>query len=102
MRPIMAKTFYCALRLYLESAPTADLAHILEQSSIVTLVSHYEGHPKTLIEAKARGCAVLGTKVPGIAPIILENEHNILEKCPITLTLDKFYNIYSDGKLKKY
>lgn len=33
--------------------------------------------------------------------LFLKNEYNILEKDPITLTLDKFYNIYSEGNLKK-
>lgn len=60
------------------TVPTSDLPHILEQSTIVTLVSHYEGHPKTLIEAMARGCAVLGTKVRGIAPIIKDRSNGLL------------------------
>lgn len=60
------------------TVPTSDLPHILEQSTIVTLVSHYEGHPKTLIEAMARGCAVLGTKVRGIAPLIKDGSNGLL------------------------
>lgn len=57
------------------TVPTAQLPSLLAESTIVTLVSHYEGHPKALIEAMARGCAVLGTRVPGIASLI-EHEHN--------------------------
>ena len=57
------------------TVPTAQLPPLLAESAIVTLVSHHEGHPKALIEAMARGCAVLGTRAPGIAPLI-EHERN--------------------------
>lgn len=57
---------------------TAELPCLLGESTIVTLVSHYEGHPKTLIEAMARGCAVLGTDVQGIAPLIKHEINGLL------------------------
>lgn len=52
------------------TASTAQLPQLLAESTIFTLVSRYEGHPKALIEAMARGCAVLGTRVPGIESLI--------------------------------
>lgn len=63
---------------FMGSVNTNELPHLLGESTIVTLVSHYEGHPKTLIEAMARGCAVLGTKVRGIASIIKDGRNGLL------------------------
>lgn len=57
---------------------TSELPRLLGESTIVTLISHYEGHPKTLIEAMARGCAVLGTDVQGIAPLIKHEINGLL------------------------
>lgn len=42
---------------------------------IAVLSTHYEGMPLALIESMAAGCAVIGTRVPGVQEI-LKNEHN--------------------------
>lgn len=57
---------------------TTELPRLLGESTVCTLVSLYEGHPKSLIEAMARGCAVLGTRVPGIAPLIAHGQNGLL------------------------
>lgn len=60
------------------TAPSAALPRLLGESAVVALVSHYEGHPKALIEAMARGCAVLGTRVRGIEPCIEDGVTGLL------------------------
>jgi len=51
------------------------MPEIYNSYQIYVLCSHYEGNPKTLLEAMSCGCAVIGTDVPGIREII-DNEKN--------------------------
>ena len=46
--------------------------------TVYVLCSHYEGNPKTLLEAMACGCAVIGTDVPGIKEIIRHGVNGFL------------------------
>lgn len=55
---------------WLSQVPNADLPAYYAQARVFALVSHYEGHPKTLIEAMACGLAVLGSDAPGIRTVI--------------------------------
>jgi glycosyltransferase involved in cell wall biosynthesis len=45
---------------------THDLPGALNEAKIYILPSHYEGHPKTLLEAMSCGMACIGTNVGGI------------------------------------
>ena len=58
----------------------SDLPRWLNSSKIFILPSHYEGHPKVLVEAMACGCAIIGTDVPGIREVITGNINGILSK----------------------
>ena len=58
--------------------PNTELPEYLNRSKIFILPSHYEGHPKTLIEAMAAGAAVIGTNVPGIREVIRHGENGWL------------------------
>jgi len=42
------------------------------------ICSRYEGNPKTLLEAMACGCAVIGTNVPGIREVIQHEKSGLL------------------------
>lgn len=56
----------------------AQLPNALNQAQVFALVSHYEGHPKALIEAMACGRAVVGTDVDGIQDVIRHEETGLL------------------------
>ena len=55
-----------------------SLVTMYQKSLIYVLCSHYEGNPKTLLEAMACGCAVIGTDVPGVREIIDNKKNGIL------------------------
>lgn len=50
----------------------------INRSEVFILPSHYEGHPKALIEAMACGAAVIGTRVPGIQEVIEDGVTGLL------------------------
>lgn len=60
----------------------SQLPDMLNRAQVFALTSHYEGHPKALIEAMACGVAVVGTDVDGIRDVIRHKETGLL--CPPT------------------
>lgn len=56
----------------------AELPQYLNRASIFVLPSHYEGHPKALIEAMSCGLAVIGTNVVGTKEIISHQNNGLL------------------------
>jgi len=63
---------------FLGNVPHSQLPEILNDTSLFVLTSHYEGHPKTLLEAMACGLPVIGTDVPGIRELIEHRETGYL------------------------
>jgi glycosyltransferase involved in cell wall biosynthesis len=55
-----------------------ELPEVMRRHAIFVLPSHYEGHPKALLEAMACGMAVIGTDVPGIQDQIRDGETGLL------------------------
>lgn len=85
--------------------PNSELPGYLNRSKIFILPSHYEGHPKTLIEAMAAGVPVIGSNVPGIREVIAHGENGCLcETTPesirksITTLIDSEQLRYDLGK----
>ncbi len=76
LRPqLEARAAELGVRLQLPgNLPHASLPAQLQASTLFVLPSHYEGHPKTLVEALACGLPVLGTDVPGIRELLQHDQ----------------------------
>ena len=59
---------------WLGNVPNSDLPDFINRSRIFILPSHYEGHPKTMIEAMACGAVIIATNAEGIRQIINHKE----------------------------
>jgi glycosyltransferase involved in cell wall biosynthesis len=55
-----------------------EMPGIYNRYLVYVLCSHYEGNPKTLLEAMVCGCAVVGTDVPGIRNVLIHNKSGLL------------------------
>ena len=62
----------------IQRVPNEKLADFYNDSKVFALMSSWEGHPKTLIEAMSCGCACVCCKSPGIANLIKDGETGIL------------------------
>lgn len=63
---------------FLGNVPHGQLPEVLKSAALFVLPSHYEGHPKTLLEAMACGVPVIGADVPGIRELICHRETGYL------------------------
>jgi glycosyltransferase involved in cell wall biosynthesis len=63
---------------FLGVRPHAELPALLSRSAVFVLPSHYEGHPKALLEAMACGVPVVGTRVAGIRDLLRHRETGYL------------------------
>lgn len=55
--------------------PRHDVPELMRASQVFVLSTHFEGLPLSIIEAMAAGCAVVGTRAPGVEELI-EPGHN--------------------------
>ena len=78
----------------------SDLPRWLNSSKIFILPSHYEGHPKVLVEAMACGCAIIGTDVPGIREVIEDRITGILSKKDVKNLSNTIKELLENQKLR--
>jgi len=55
-----------------------DVPALLRGSRVCVLATHYEGMPLALLEGMAAGCAVVGSRVPGVRELIAEGRTGLL------------------------
>lgn len=84
-----------------KNVANSDLPLFLNKSRIFILPSHYEGHPKVLIEAMACGCAVVGTNVPGIREVIEDRVTGILSKKDVENLSNTIKELLENSKLRR-
>jgi len=75
--------------------PNNQLPKALNKSKLLILPSHYEGHPKVIIEAMCCGTIVIGTNVRGINNLIRDGETGFLcetDSDSIRNTINKVLN----------
>lgn len=63
---------------FLGTIPNNELPAVYNRYRYYILTSHFEGMPKTLLEAMACGCVCIGTDVVGINEIIQDNINGYL------------------------
>lgn len=63
---------------WIDRVPHAQLPGHLNKADVFVLPSHFEGHPKALIEAMSCGLAVVGADAPGINGVITNGGNGVL------------------------
>jgi len=86
---------------FLGRAPNHLLPEIYNAYPIYVLCSKYEGNPKTLLEAMASGCAVIGTNVQGIRGVIRHEDSGLITDDNPDALRGAIQRLFSDGALRK-
>lgn len=55
-----------------------DVPGLLMSQQVCVLSTHYEGMPLSLIEGMAAGCAVVGSRVPGVREVLQHERNGLL------------------------
>jgi glycosyltransferase involved in cell wall biosynthesis len=84
---------------FLGNIANDKMPEIYNSHPIYVLCSHYEGNPKTLLEAMSCGCAVIGTDVPGIREVISHEVNGLLVSEDEQSLHDEILRIYHDKSL---
>jgi glycosyltransferase involved in cell wall biosynthesis len=85
---------------FLGRLPHRDLRDMLNSCTVFVLPSHYEGHPKALLEAMSCELPVIGTDVPGIRDVLRDQETGWLcgtSSSEIAAAIEK---LLADAKLR--
>jgi len=96
----LAKTLKVNINFY-GNIPNSKMPSIYNQYRIYVLCSSYEGNPKTLLEAMACGCSVIGTAVPGIKQVILNNQTGLLVEEDVESLKSTIKLLLADKALQK-
>jgi len=79
--------------------PNHNMPTFYQQCSVYVICSRYEGNPKTLLEAMACGCAVIGTNVRGVREIIEHGKTGILVDQDVTALRQAMLDLINNRNL---
>ena len=86
---------------FLGAISNNEMPQIYNSYAAYVLCSLYEGNPKTLLEAMACGCSVIGTDVQGIRSVISHKKNGLLvDENPSSLRL-AILEVLSNNRLRK-
>ncbi len=81
--------------------PNDLMPELYNRYPVYVLCSRYEGNPKTLLEAMACGCAVVGTNVDGIREIIRHRETGLLVSEDVSSLRTAIQLLIKDEELRR-
>jgi glycosyltransferase involved in cell wall biosynthesis len=87
---------------FLGKIPNDKMPGLYQCCKIYIISSDYEGNPKSLLEAMASGCAVIGTEVSGIRELIKHDETGLLVNGDIKNLRDAINSLISNEKKRNY
>ena len=80
---------------YLGVINNSNLSSKYNKYKALILISKYEGNPKTILEAMASGCLILGSNIKAIKNLIINNPSNLI------INLNQDDEIKIKAKIKK-
>ena len=86
---------------WVKCIPNNELPIIMNQSKLFVLPSHYEGHPKILLEAMSCGMAALGANSPGISGLIKHGINGYLSNIDSDSIRIAINELLSESDLRK-
>jgi len=86
---------------FLGRIPNEKMPQLYNRYKVYVICSSYEGNPKTLLEAMACECAVIGTEVSGIKEIIHHGVTGILVSENAIELQSEIIRLLSDQSLRK-
>jgi len=84
-----------------DNIPNFELPNVLNQAKVFILPSHYEGHPKTLLEAMSCGLPCIGSDVTGIREDIEHMKTGYLCKTDYANIANAIETVLSNESLQK-
>ncbi len=81
--------------------PNFDLPKVLNQAKIFILPSHFEHHPKVLLEAMSCGLPCIGTKVTGIKEDIEHRQNGLLCETDPRSIAEAIDTLLAEGALRE-
>lgn len=85
----------------LRNVPHSEISALLQRARIFVLPSHYEGHPKALIEAMACGLPVICADSPGMRELIVHGENGLLCGSAVRELRETITLLLGDKELQK-
>ena len=85
---------------FLGGRPNSKMVNIYNRYAVYVLCSHYEGNPKSLLEAMSCGCAVVGTDVPGIREVIFHEQTGLIVSPDPSALRMAILRLMSDSSLR--